>query len=170
MSTEPQTAVVRADPLAPLAQLATAIASLALLTLVLVQAWQVVARYVLNDSPGWTEPVAVLMLSTAMSFGAAAGVHSRSHFGFFLLLQAAPPALRRWLACLSHAIVLLIGAVLAAWSARLLLDGIGIPMAGAPLPQSANFAPLCGGGTLMVAFAIQALWHELGPRARAGVD
>ena len=43
------------------------------------------ARYVLNDSPGWTEPVALLLLNTAMSFGAAAGVHRGSHFGFFIL-------------------------------------------------------------------------------------
>ena len=35
----------------------------ALLGLVVVQGWQVIARYVINDSPSWTEPVTVLLLS-----------------------------------------------------------------------------------------------------------
>ena len=48
------------DPLAPLARLSIALAAAAVLGLVVVQGWQVVARYVFNDSPGWTEPVAVL--------------------------------------------------------------------------------------------------------------
>ncbi|MGO4775655.1 TRAP transporter small permease, partial [Lysobacter sp. 2RAB21] len=60
---------------------AIAIAGLALVGMVAVQALQVFARYVLNDSPGWTEPVALILLNTAMSFGAAAGVHHGAHFG-----------------------------------------------------------------------------------------
>ncbi len=31
-----------------------------------VEGWQVFARYVLNRSPSWTEPVALLLMSTAM--------------------------------------------------------------------------------------------------------
>ena len=50
------------------------IAVAALLGLVVVQGWQVFARYVINDSPSWTEPVTLLLLSTTMSMGAAAGV------------------------------------------------------------------------------------------------
>jgi TRAP-type C4-dicarboxylate transport system permease small subunit len=50
------------DPLAPLARAALRIAAASIVGLVGVQAWQVIARYVLNDSPGWTEPVAVLLL------------------------------------------------------------------------------------------------------------
>jgi TRAP-type C4-dicarboxylate transport system permease small subunit len=149
------------DPLAPLARAALRIAAASIVGLVGVQAWQVIARYVLNDSPGWTEPVAVLLLCSAMSFGAAAGVHARAHFGFFLLAQAARPGLRRVLAAISHGVVLAIGAVLAFWSARLLLDGLDIRLAGAPLPQSVNFAPLLCGSALMCVFALQALVQEL---------
>nr|MBP8908295.1 TRAP transporter small permease [Pseudoxanthomonas sp.] len=41
-------------------------AAIALVGLVLVQSWQVFTRYVLNDSPSWTEPVTLLLLATAM--------------------------------------------------------------------------------------------------------
>src|SRR5688572_14922399 len=69
----------------------TAIAATALIGLVVVQGWQVIARYVLNDSPSWTEPVTLVLLSTAMGLAAAAGVHTNRHFGFFLLAEALGP-------------------------------------------------------------------------------
>ena len=81
--------------LARLARAATVVAGAALLGMAATEAWQVFARYVLNDSPGWTEPVALLLLNTAMSLGAAAGVRSWSHFGFFILVHNVPPATQR---------------------------------------------------------------------------
>lgn len=140
-----------------LAGFAVAVAGTALVGMVAVQALQVFARYVLNDSPGWTEPVALLLLNTAMSFGAAAGVHRGSHFGFFILVHRSPPRLRRWLLAFSHLVIASIGAVLAVWGGELLLDGLDVPMAGAPLPQSAVYAPMALGGALMAVFALQRL-------------
>ena len=52
-----------------LASLAMGLAGAALVGMALVQAWQVFARYVLNDSPGWTEPLALLLMSFAVMFG-----------------------------------------------------------------------------------------------------
>ena len=129
----------------------------ALLGLVVVQGWQVFTRYVLNDSPSWTEPVTLLLLATAMSLGAAAGVHTRRHFGFFLLHDHVRPGIRRAIDVLAALIVAAIGVVLAYWSARLLLDGLDIRAAGANLPQSINYLPLSLGGALMVLFAANRL-------------
>ncbi|RDZ26053.1 TRAP transporter small permease [Lysobacter silvisoli] len=150
-----------------LAAAAIAVAGAALLGMVAVQALQVFARYVLNDSPGWTEPVALLLLNTAMSFGAAAGVHRGSHFGFFILVHRAAPRLRRWLQAFSNAVIASIGAALALWGGELLLDGLDVPMAGAPLPQSATFAPMAVGGALMAVFALQRLFAALAAPAPA---
>src|ERR1700754_4429722 len=86
---------------AVLARCAIAFACIALLTMTLVEAWQVYARYVLNDSPSWTEPVVLLLMSAAMMFGAAAGVRSESHFGFFITLHVAPPRVRTVLLAIS---------------------------------------------------------------------
>ncbi|ATE74533.1 hypothetical protein CNO08_06900 [Lysobacter capsici] len=129
--------------------------------MVAVQALQVFARYVINDSPGWTEPVALILLNTAMSFGAAAGVHRGAHFGFFVLVHTASPPIKRVLLALSNSVIAIIGGALAVWGTQLLLDGIDIPMAGAPLPQSAVFAPMATGGALMALFALQRLFAVL---------
>jgi len=69
-----------------LARAAIGIAGVALVAMAGIQAWQVFARYVLNDPPSWTEPLALLCMSTTMMFGAAAGVHAGRHFGFFFVV------------------------------------------------------------------------------------
>jgi len=139
------------------AAIAIAIAAIALCGLVVVQAWQVFTRYVLNDSPSWTEPVTLLLLATAMGMGAAAGVHTHRHFGFFLLHDHVRPAVRRVIDVLVPLVVIAIGSVIAYWGAVLLVDGLGIRAAGADLPQSINYLPLALGGALMALFALNRL-------------
>lgn len=154
-------AVIRA--LDRLSQGAIALAAAALLGLVVVQGWQVFARYVLNDSPSWTEPVTLLLLSTAMSLGAATGVRENRHFGFFLLADALGPKSHRALEAFAALVITVIGAVLAWWSALLLADGWDVRLAGAPLPQSINYLPLMLGGALMVVFALDRLRLTIAP-------
>ena len=134
-----------------------AIAGASILGMACVEGWQVFARYVLNDSPSWTEPVTLLLLSAAMSFGAAAGVHEGRHFRFHLLAEVLPDVARRACDAITAAVIVVIGGTLAWWGARLLVDGFDIRMAGAPLPQSIAFLPLSLGGLLMVLFALPQL-------------
>lgn len=155
--------------LSHLAAIALAIAGIAVCALALVQAWQVGARYLLNASPEWTEPVALLLLSTAMSFGAAAAVHARAHFGFVLLAAAAPARWQRKLDIFVNVVVAWIGFSLARWSAVLLHSGLDVQMAGVGLPQSLNFAPLCVGGALMVVFALHQIWRGRPATTDSGV-
>ncbi|KAF1013282.1 MAG: hypothetical protein GAK31_03431 [Stenotrophomonas maltophilia] len=140
------------------ADLAIHVAVAALLWLVVVQGWQVFARYVINDSPSWTEPV-TLLLSTSMSLGAACGVHTRRHFGFFLLAAYMGPGLRRAVDVLGQLVIAALGLALAGWSWQLLHDGLHIKTAGAALPQSISYLPLAVGGAMMVLFALNHAWR-----------
>ena len=151
-----------------IAGLAIGIAASALIGLIIVQGWQVFARYVLNNSPSWTEPVTLLLLSTAMGMGAAAGVYTNRHFGFVLLAESLPPHVKRLVDCMSPLVIALIGASMAYWSFVLLLDGLDVKMAGAPLPQSIAFLPLALSGVLMVVFALNRLTLILTAPAKQG--
>lgn len=148
---EPQGAMDR------LANLALLVAAAALAGLVLVQGWQVFARYVINDSPSWAEPATVLLLSTAMSLAAAAGVHMQRHFSFTLLSDGVGPGPRKAMAIASQLVIMLIGTFLSVGAMRLWLDGLDVRMAGAPLSQGSAFLPLSVGGALMVAFGLHRL-------------
>lgn len=142
------------DAAASLARAALSVAGAALVVLAAVQAWQVIARYLLNDSPGWTEPLALLLLNTAMCLGAAAAVQQRAHFGFPLLLHVAPPGLRIGLQVFASLVMAGLGGVLAVGGALLLFDGWPVRMAGTVLPQGLMFAPLSVGGALICVFAL----------------
>ena len=155
-------------PLALLEKVSIGIAAGALLGMVAVEGWQVVARYVLNDSPGWTEPMALLCLGTAMMFGAAAGVRRERHFAFSLLVGIMAAPLQRAIRAACHALVAALGMFLGWHGGVLMIDGIDVAMAGTALPQGAMFAPLCFGGALIVVFALERLVVELRRAPGAG--
>jgi TRAP-type C4-dicarboxylate transport system permease small subunit len=140
-----------------LATAAMVVAGIALVAMALVQAWQVFARYVLNSSPGWTEPVALLCMSLAVMLGAAVGVRRETHFGFFTLRDMAPRPVGRVLKAFNRLIAAACGLALAWWGTELMLDDWTIPMPGAPLPLGIRFAALSIGGTLMALFALERL-------------
>ena len=147
--------------LAPLARTAIGVAAAALVCMAAIQAWQVFARYVLNDSPSWTEPFALLCMNTTMMFGAAAGVHAIRHFGFFIFVENARPPMRRVLQIIAQAIALGVGLMLAIWGGEMVIDSWDYPIAGAPLPQGAAFLPMCLGGALIALFSLE---HIVRPR------
>jgi TRAP-type C4-dicarboxylate transport system permease small subunit len=136
---------------------ALVLACAALASLALVEGWQVFARYVLNDSPSWTEPVALLCMSSVMMLGAAVGVRNNRHFGFFIAVELAPPRLRRMLEVFAALVAAAIGVLLAAWGFELALDGWSVPMAGAPLRQGMVYVPIALGGALIALFSLEKL-------------
>ncbi len=140
-----------------LASRALLLAALALVGITVVQSWQVFARYVLNDSPSWTEPVAILLMNTAMMFGAAFGVQRETHFGFFIGVHASPRPLRRLLLAVSRLVQAGIGSLLAVWGLRLTLETWTVPLAGVALPQGATYLPIAFGGALIALFALELL-------------
>jgi TRAP-type C4-dicarboxylate transport system permease small subunit len=140
-----------------LAKATIAIAAFSLCALVLILAWQVFGRYVLNDSPGWTEPVALTLMSVAALFGAAVAVRLETHFNFPTLVEMSPPPLRAALKALARLISLAFGAALAFYGGFLMLDAWDVPMAGAPLPEGVSFVGICLGGALIALFSLERL-------------
>jgi len=140
-----------------LARATIGIACVALVAMAGIQAWQVFARYVLNDPPSWTEPLALLCMSTTMMFGAAAGVHAGRHFGFFIVVERARPQMRRLMQLVARLIATAVGVLFALWGGEMMIDAWDYEIAGAPLPQGIMFLPLCLGGVLIATFSIEQL-------------
>jgi TRAP-type C4-dicarboxylate transport system permease small subunit len=152
---EPRRGSARA--LDSLASLAMGLAGFALVAMALIQAWQVFARYVLNDSPGWTEPLALLLMSFAVMFGAAVAVRRETHFAFQTFRDAAPGRLQWLMKSVSRLIAAASGAGLMILGGTLMVDDWPVVMAGAPLPAGLKFAGLCLGGALILLFALERL-------------
>lgn len=149
--------------LARISDVALSIAGIALVGVAGVEAWQVFARYVLNQSPSWTEPVALLLMSTTMMLGAAVGVRAGRHFGFFILAESSRPSIRRVLYLTSNVIAAAIGSMFVVRGAQMLADAWDYPMAGAPLPQGLVFLPMCVGGVLIALFSLERIFNPATP-------
>lgn len=155
-----QTPIVRARTsrgLDLLSGLCIGSAGAALVAVTGVQAWQVFARYVLNASPSWTEPVALLLISVTAMLGAAEAVRREAHFGFTTLRDATPRPVAGALKVMARLTAAAVGAGLAVGAGVLAADNWTVPMAGAALPSGARYLPFAIGGALMVVFALERL-------------
>jgi TRAP-type C4-dicarboxylate transport system permease small subunit len=149
---------------ARLGSLALSIAALSLAGLVFTQLWQVIGRYLFNVTPGWTETISILLMNTAMMFGAAGGVHAGAHFGFTLGIDRLPPAASRAMHVLGQLLIGLLGVALAMHGGRLMAGTWAVKVAGAPLPQGLVYAPLFLGGVMIAVFAFERGWATLRSR------
>jgi TRAP-type C4-dicarboxylate transport system permease small subunit len=159
-----ETTVARSSPrriLDLIARITLIAAAASIIGMACVEGWQVFARYVLNRSPSWTEPVALLLMTNTMMFGAALGVRHRRHFGFFMLVESVSPPMRRTLRVFANLVAATLGMLLAGWGGEMAIDTWGYATPGAPLPQGVAQLPICLGGVLIALFAIeQAFTHE----------
>lgn len=57
--------------------------------------WQVWGRYVLNDTPNWSERLSLFLMIYFILFAAAAGVHEGFHLGLVVIRDALPKRARR---------------------------------------------------------------------------
>jgi TRAP-type C4-dicarboxylate transport system permease small subunit len=149
-------------PLRVVAAFVLGAAGVALVALTLVEAWQVFARYALGSPAAWTEPVALLLLKTALMLAAAVGVRHETHFRFALGAAAAGPRARAALEAFARLATAAIGATFAIWGARLALATWELKVPGAAFSSGLLYVPFVLGGILFVLFALERL---IGARA-----
>ncbi|MFK8252879.1 TRAP transporter small permease [Ancylobacter terrae] len=143
--------------LAFLSKAALWIASIGLVTMTAVVGWQVFARYVLNDTPSWAEPISLQFMAWFILLGAAVGVRESVHLGLDLFHHLASPTVRRLMDIVNLGLVTLFGAAMAWYGAQLAIGTwtATIPVLG--LPGGVDFFPLIGGGVLIALFAAERL-------------
>jgi TRAP-type C4-dicarboxylate transport system permease small subunit len=143
--------------LAPISRAALWLAAIGLVMMTLMVAWQVFGRKVLNDSPTWTEPGALLLMSWFILLGGAVGVRENDHLGFEIGLHYAPRRMRFAMRAFTHGIVLLFGGYMTVYGWQLTASTWGQKMAGINIPQGMDYLPLVGGGVLICLFAFENL-------------
>ncbi|MEY3235507.1 MAG: hypothetical protein RL230_2778 [Pseudomonadota bacterium] len=144
-----------------LAQACRVIAFIGLVVITLVQAWQVFSRYVLNDSPGWTEPVSVFFMALTVMMAAAVGVREGTHFAFPNVREAMPEPTQKATMIFIHFLTLGVAIALSFWGAGLALSAWDVAMAGAPLPAGLRYIPVAVGAAIMAVFATERLISSL---------
>jgi TRAP-type C4-dicarboxylate transport system permease small subunit len=140
---------------AALAKLCLQIGVAGLVLLISAVIYQVVGRYVFNDSPTWAESGAVLLVLYVTMLGMAVGVRDAGHIGLESLLVLAPEALRLKMELLIHGLVMLFGVVMA-YNCGLLAQSVWdykIPTLG--ISEAFKYIPPAIAGALVALFSIE---------------
>ncbi|NEK35323.1 TRAP transporter small permease [Rhizobium leguminosarum] len=118
-------------------------------------AWQVFCRYVLNDSPSWTEPGSVMLMSWFIFLGAAVGIRENNHLGFDVLLYVLPKSGKRVLRMISDVVILAFGAGMVWYGGTLISLTWNTTLPSLGISGAFDYLPLAGGGVLAVIFSLE---------------
>jgi TRAP-type transport system small permease protein len=140
---------------AALSKAALVLAVLGLLALILCVQFQVIGRYVFNDTPTWAEALALLLVLFVTAFGVAVGVRDAGHIGLDSVIVLLPATLRLKLEMFVHALVALFGGLMvhSGWRWATLKWDEQKPMLG--VPEGLDYVPLVIAGALIVLFSIE---------------
>jgi len=127
--------------------------------------WQVYARYILNDTPRWSERFCLLLMLYFILFAAAAGIRDRSHIGLVVFRDSLPPPLRKTAIIVTHTIVLAFGVGMVWYGMDMVISTWThvIPTLGVPTGISYLPFPLSGG--LFILFSLEHILSILFNRA-----
>ena len=140
---------------AAVSKLSLVLAVVGLIAVILCVQWQVIGRYVLNDTPTWAENLALLLVLFVTAFGLAVGVRDAGHIGLESLVVLLPDVWQRRIELLIHALVGLFGVLMvqggwlwanAKWDEKK-------PML--PVPDGIDYVPVIIAGALIVLFSIE---------------
>ncbi|MEF2071591.1 TRAP transporter small permease [Consotaella aegiceratis] len=118
-------------------------------------AWQVWGRYVLNNSPSWTEPSSVVLMGWFIFLGAAIGVREGYHLGFDILLVSLPEGPRKILMTVSDILVLCFGFGMMWFGYGLVAGTWSDPMPAIGIPTGLTYLPPVIGGFLIAVFSLE---------------
>lgn len=140
---------------AALSKISLVLAVIGLLSVVLCVQWQVIGRYVLNDTPTWAEALAMLIVLFVTAFGLGVGVRDAGHIGMESLIVLLPEKWRLRLELLIHTLVAVFGFLMiqsgwmwasAKWQEKK-------PML--PVPDGIDYVPIVIAGALIFIFSIE---------------
>ena len=131
------------------------LAGIGLVVMTVMVAWQVFCRYVLNDSPSWTEPGAVMLMSWFIFLGAAIGVRENYHLGFDVLLYVLPKGGKKWLRMISDVVAFAFGIGMVWYGSQLIALTWSTTLPSLGISGGWDYVPLVAGGILICLFTLE---------------
>jgi TRAP-type transport system small permease protein len=140
---------------ATLSKICLVLAVIGLIAIILCVQWQVIGRYIFNDTPTWAEALALLLVLFVTAFGVAVGVRDAGHIGLESMVSLLPDAWRHRIEVLIHLLVGTFGGLMVygGWQWMVAKWGEKKPML--PVPDGIDYLPVVIAGALIVLFSIE---------------
>ncbi|MGR3803774.1 TRAP transporter small permease [Marinibacterium profundimaris] len=135
-------------------------------------AWQVYGRFVLNDTPTWTETSSVLLMGWFILLGAAVGIREGNHLSFDVLLFVLPDRVKRVFYTVSDIVVIAFALGMVVYGIQLASNAWSTTIPNLGFSGGIVFLALICGGILMVLFSVERILRRMVglPTARFGED
>jgi TRAP-type transport system small permease protein len=140
---------------ATLSKICLVLAVIGLIAIILCVQWQVIGRYIFNDTPTWAEALALLLVLFVTAFGVAVGVRDAGHIGLESMVALLPDVWRHRVEVLIHVLVGTFGGLMVygGWQWMVAKWGEKKPML--PVPDGIDYVPIVIAGALIVLFSIE---------------
>jgi TRAP-type transport system small permease protein len=140
---------------ATLSKICLVLAVIGLIGVILCVQWQVIGRYIFNDTPTWAEAFALLLVLFVTAFGVAVGVRDAGHIGMESMVSLLPEKWRHRVEVLIHVLVGSFGALMVygGWQWMVAKWGEKKPML--PVPDGIDYLPVVIAGALIVLFSVE---------------
>lgn len=140
---------------AALSKLSLVLGVVGLIAVILCVQYQVIGRYIFNDTPTWAEALSMLLVLFVTAFGLAVGVRDAGHIGLESMVALLPDRWRHRVELLIHALVGLFGVLMVqgGWLWASAKWGEKKPML--PIPDGIDYVPVIIAGVLIVLFSIE---------------
>ncbi len=154
--------------LAWIANLALWLSAAGLVLMTIFIGWQIFGRFVLNDSPVWTEPVAILLMSWFIFLGSAVGIREGYHMSFDILIYMLPRRGRVALYTVSDLILIAFGLGMLIYGSQMAVGTWKSTMPALGVPGGFPFLALVAGGALTVIFSLERIALRMAGMPTAG--
>ena len=140
---------------AALSKLSLVLAVIGLIAVILCVQWQVIGRYVFNDTPTWAEALAMLLVLFVTAFGLAVGVRDAGHIGLESLVVLLPEKWQHRIEILIHVLVGIFGGLMVQGGGLWATVKWGEKKPMLPVPDGIDYVPVVIAGVLIVLFSIE---------------
>lgn len=137
--------------------IALIISAIGLAAMTIIVGYQVFARFILNNSPSWTEGSSILIMNWFIFLGAAVGVREKFHMGFDVLLYFLPKSATPWLRSLSDLAIFVFGAGMLFYGLQLTIQTWSVRMPVLGVPTGFSYSPIVVSGFLICLFILERL-------------
>ena len=140
---------------ATLSKLCLVLAVIGLIAVILCVQWQVIGRYVFNDTPTWAEALALLLVLFVTAFGVAVGVRDAGHIGLESMVSLLPETWQHRIEILIHLLVGSFGALMVYGGGIWMIAKWNEKKPMLPVSDGIDYLPVVMAGVLIVLFSIE---------------
>jgi TRAP-type C4-dicarboxylate transport system permease small subunit len=132
-----------------------ALGVIGLLGVMLCVQWQVIGRYVFNDTPTWAEALALVLVLFVTAFGVAVGVRDAGHIGLESMVSLLPEKWQHRIEILIHVLVGSFGALMVYGGGLWMIAKWNEKKPMLPITDGIDYLPVVIAGALIVLFSIE---------------